>query len=273
MVDIGKKQKLKVIKITPKWIYLEENIYLPNILDLDNIKEDSEIEVFVYRDSKNNLIASTKEALAQVGDLAYLKVIDITNIGAFLDIGLEKDLFLPFKEQRYNLVEDESYLVAVYLDKSGRLCATTDIYEYLKEDSSYKKGDWVKGTVYMIDKEIGAFIAVDNKYKGLIPKNEYFQEINNGEIIEARVIRVREDGKLDLSPRKIAYQQMESDADLILDIMKKNDGFLNLNDKSEPLEIKKQLDLSKSSFKRAVGKLLKENKIAKKENGIVLKNN
>lgn len=229
------------------------------------------VDIGKKQNSHNNMIASVKEPLAQVGDLAYLEVVSITNIGAFLDMGIEKDLFLPFKEQRFNLVEGKKYLVAVYVDKSGRLSATTDIYKYLSEDSSYKKGDWVKGTVYMIDENIGVFVAVDNKYKGLIPKDEYFNKIDNGDIIEARVIRVREDGKLDLSPRKMAYQQMESDAEMILEILKKKNGFLNLNDKSEPSKIKEQLNISKSSFKRAVGKLLKENKITKKENGIVLK--
>lgn len=222
----------------------------------------------MYRDSEERLIATTRKPLAKLGDLAYLKVNAKTKIGAFLDWGLERGLFLPFKEQKYPIEVGKSYLVKVYLDKSQRLSATTEIYEYLSASTPYQKDDKVVGTVYSVNPEIGAFVAVDNKYMGLIPLNEYFAELKEGDQVEARVIRVREDGKLDLSPRELSHIQMGSDTVKILQGIKDHDGFLALNDKSSPIEIQSRLNMSKAAFKRALGKLLKENKVIQTEDGL-----
>ena len=278
MVEIGKKQSLKIVNFTSHGAYLDggtdkvmDNILLPGKETPEAANEGDILEVFVYRDSEDRLIATTKDPLGQVGELAYLKVLETTDIGAFLDWGLEKDLFLPFAEQKFKVQAGRSYLVAIYVDKSGRISATTDIDKYLENTNPYEKVDRVKGTVYRVDKEMGAFVAVDNKYKGLIHKSEYFHEIRNGDQIEARIIKIREDGKLDLSTRDIAYKQMHTDADIILERLKGGNGFLPLNDKSKPETIKYKLNMSKASFKRAIGALLKEGKVEQTDDGIRLK--
>ncbi|MCB8815885.1 CvfB family protein [Desulfosporosinus shakirovi] len=275
MMEIGKFYKLKIANFTSFGAYLDagtgvrhDNVLLPIKQLPEGAKEGDELEVFMYRDSEERLIATTRKPLAKLGDLAYLKVNAKTKIGAFLDWGLERGLFLPFKEQKYLIVVGKSYLVKVYLDKSQRLSATTEIYEYLSASTPYQKDDKVVGTVYSVNPEIGAFVAVDNKYMGLIPLNEYFAELKEGDQVEARVIRVREDGKLDLSPRELSHIQMGSDTVKILQGIKDHDGFLALNDKSSPVEIQSRLNMSKAAFKRALGKLLKENKVIQTEDGL-----
>ena len=275
MLEIGKFQTLTIANFTSFGAYLDagtgvrhDNVLLPIKQLPEGAKEGEELEVFIYRDSEERLIATTRKPLAQLGDLAYLKVNAKTKIGAFLDWGLERGLFLPFKEQKYPIQVGKNYLVKVYLDKSQRLSATTEIYEYLTAETPYQKNDKVVGTVYSMNPGLGAFVAVDNKYMGLIPVNEYFTDLREGDQVEARVIRVREDGKLDLSPRELSYVQMESDTMKILQAIKNHEGFLSLNDKSSPVEIQSRLHMSKAAFKRAVGKLLKENKIRQTEGGL-----
>jgi Uncharacterized protein conserved in bacteria len=228
------------------------------------------LDVFIYRDSEDRLIATTREPLAKVGDLAYLKVTAQTKIGAFLDIGLERGLFLPFREQKFPLELYRSYLVYIYLDKTGRISCTTDIYKYLTSDSPYRKNDKVSGTVYSIKPDTGAFVAVDNMYMGLIPNSEYFSNLKIGDIVTARVIRVREDGKLDLSPRELSFKQMDTDAEILIKAMEDNQGYLALNEKSDPEDIEHKFQMSKAAFKRAIGSLLKTGKIIKTESGYKL---
>jgi len=275
MIEIGKLQNLKITNFTSFGAYLDagtgvrhDNILLPIKQVPEDAKEGDELEVFIYRDSEERLIATRKKPLAQLGELAYLKVTAMTKIGAFLDLGLERDLFLPFHEQKFPIKVGKGYLVKVYLDKSQRLSATTKIYEYLTAETPYQKNDKVVGTVYSVNDDIGAFVAVDNKYMGLIPKNEYFTELLEGDQVEARVIRVREDGKLDLSPRELSYIQMDNDTLKILQGIKDHEGFMSLNDKSSPIEIQSRLHMSKAAFKRALGKLLKENKVVQTEGGL-----
>ena len=278
MIEIGKIQVLKVANMAGIGAYLdaetgnnEDNVLLPNRQLPEDIEVGQELEVFIYRDSEDRVIATTKKPLLQVGELAMLKVKEATSIGAFVDMGLERDLLLPFKEQKYKVAPGKKYLMAMYLDKSRRLTATTYIGKFLKTDSPYKKDDKVFGTVYSINPEIGALVAVDNKYKGLIPKNYYFNKIEIGQEIEVRVMQVKEDGKLDLSTREEAYKEIDNDAELILSKMERYDGALPLNDKSSPDEIRDRLKISKASFKRAVGRLLKAGKIEQTEKGIKLK--
>lgn len=278
MIEIGKIQTLEVASITKIGAYLEtgtgdpkDNILLPNNQLSEDVKEGEKLEVFVYRDSEDRIIATRKKPLVQVGELANLQVKETTRIGAFLDIGLEKDLLLPFKEQKFEVRAGNKYLVGAYIDKSDRLTATTYVGKFLRMDSPYKKNDMVKGTVYSVNPEIGALIAVDNKYRGLIPSSQYFEKIEVGQEIEARVVRVRDDGKLDLATREVAYKQMDNDAEMILKKIERYDGLLPLNDKSNPEEIKDRLKISKAAFKRAVGRLLKEEKIVQTEKGLKLK--
>lgn len=250
----------------------KDNVLLPLKQIPKGTKEGDSLDVFIYRDSEERLIATIKEPLAKVDQLAYLRVTAITELGAFLDIGLERGLFLPFSEQRFPLKVGQSYLVYLYLDKSERICCTTNVNKYLKSDSLFKVNDKVKGTVYLIIPEIGAFVAIEDKYYGLLPINENYGNLEIGDRIETRVTQKREDGKLNLSLKEPAYKQMDQDAISILTKMENNKGVLPLDEKARPQEIEQMYKMSKAAFKRAIGSLLKTNKIIKNENGFRVKN-
>lgn len=275
MIELGKKQKLEIVRFTQIGAYLnskqdksDDDILLPQKQLSKGIEEGDEIEVFVYRDSKDRMIATTRSPKIEMGELAFLEVVETTKIGAFLDWGLEKDLFLPFKEQTCKVKKGNKYLVGIYIDKSDRLCATMHVNKQLSNESPYKEDDTVKGKIYGISEEIGAFVAVDDKYRGLIPNKELYGDYKLGDEVEVRITNVKQDGKLDLSLRKKAYRQMDYDAELVLNKLKHNGGKLPLNDKSSPKKIEAELKMSKRAFKRAVGRLLKERKIKITEKGI-----
>ena len=275
MIELGKIQKLEVVRNTQIGVYLKSKddsdkdaILLPNNQVPKETCIGNEIEVFVYKDSEDRIIATIRKPKLTVGELAMLRVVETTNIGAFLDWGLEKDLFLPFREQVGKVKEGDSYLVGMYIDRSNRLSATMNIYNLLSSESPYKQNDRVKGTVYSISKGIGAFVAVDNKYQGLIPNKELYGECAEGDSVDARVNRVRQDGKLELSLRKEAYNEIEDDAQKIMERLKSNGGTLPVNDSSAPELIKTELSMSKAAFKRAVGRLLKEGAIEITDEGI-----
>ncbi|WP_353095418.1 S1-like domain-containing RNA-binding protein [Tissierella praeacuta] len=276
MIKLGKVQKLIIKRFTSVGAYLntsedaEEDILLPKSQIPKDLKVGDEIEVMVYNDSKDRVIATTNSAKVQVGEMGHLMVVSQTKIGSFLDWGLEKDLFLPFSETVGSIDKGKEYLVSVYIDKSNRICATMKIKDMLRTDSPYKENDKIEGTIYSINRDIGAFVAVDDKYDGLIPKRELLGAYEVGDMIEARVSKVKEDGKLDLSLRDRSYVQMDKDANAIVSKLKENSGFLPLNDKSSPEIIKKELNMSKSGFKRAIGRLYKEGIITIKDNGITL---
>lgn len=274
MIEIGKKQPLMVVKKTDFGVYLgteTENVLLPAKFVDEDIEIGDPINVFVYRDSRDRLIATTNEPYITLGQVKSLKVKQVTGIGAFLDWGLEKDLFLPFKEQTSRAVEGKSYPVALYVDKSGRLCATTKIYNYLKTTDIYKAGDTVSGTAYEYIEKFGMFVAVDDMYQALIPKKALYGKVSVGDKVTATVSRVHEDGKIELLLRAPAYIQIDDDAEKILGELRRNDGFLPLNDKSDPERIKEEFEMSKAAFKRACGHLLKERMIDITDSGIILK--
>ena len=267
MIELGKKQTLKVIRMKDFGVYLGEtaeselSVLLPKKQVPEGTKIGDDLEVFIYKDSEDRLIATTGVPKLQVGETAVLEVKEVSKIVAFLDMGLEKDLLLPFKEQNHKVRQGEKCLVALYIDKSQRLAATMRVYAYMSNQSPYKKEDRVTGTVYEIKEELGAFVAVDNQYYGLIPKRELLSSIHEGDVVEARVTKVRDDGKLDLSPKEKAYIQMDADSELVMKVIDEFDGVLPFNDKASPEVIKREFDMSKNAFKRAVGHLLKEGKI------------
>ena len=271
MLKLGEKQTLRIVKKVEFGVYLaedkdsEERVLLPAAQVPMGKQTGDDIEVFIYRDSKDRMIATTKEPLLKMGEAARLRVADVNKYGAFLDWGLEKDLFLPFKQQSFRVKQEDTPLVSLYIDKSGRLCATMNVYASLSADSPYQKDDWVRGCVYETSPEFGAFVAVDDKYSALIPKKELYGNVKIGESVTARVTAVKEDGRLDLSVREKAYLQIEKDAVKILDILDSFDGVLPFNDKASPEVIKRETDMSKNEFKRAVGHLLKTGKIEIKE--------
>ena len=263
-MKLGEKQVLTVVKIVDFGVYLgndEERVLLPKKQVPEGIEPGDPVEVFLYRDSSDRLIATTNEPKLTMGHLAVLEVADTGKMGAFLEWGLEKDLFLPFKEQTAKVQKGDKCLVALYVDKSGRLCATRSVYHMLRTDAPYQKDEQVKGIVYDRSDEFGVFVAVDHQFSARIPKKDVFGKIRIGDEIEARVTNVKEDGKLDLSVRGKIPQQMDADAELILKRIQSYDGVLPFNDKADPDTIKAEFGMSKAAFKRAVGRLLKENRV------------
>ncbi len=272
-MEIGKIQKLQVVKKTDFGVYLgtnEEKVLLPKNQVPEGTEIGDTIEVFICRDSEDRIIATTEKPVAQVGETAYIRVKEITKFGAFLDWGLGKDLFLPYKEQTTDIKEGDMVLVGIYTDKSDRLCATMKVYNYLQCTSTYEEDDIVKGVVYNFNPQYGAFVAVNNKYHGLIQMKELTSKVFVGMEVEARVKSVRTDGKLDLALRKKAYLQIDDDARKIIEYMEKNNGEIGYTDKARPEIIKKDFGMSKNEFKRAIGRLLKERRVIIKENSINL---
>ncbi|MBN2796672.1 MAG: S1 RNA-binding domain-containing protein [Clostridia bacterium] len=266
MIKLGTYQLLEVEGKTGEGFVVKHSdddqmILLPNEEVLGQIDVGDSIMAFTYRDNQNNLTATMKESKVTVGELAYLKVVNIIEIGAFFDIGLKRDLFVPKKEINFEIERNKSYLVYCYLDKQERLCGTTRVYDHLSQDHTFKNNDQTWGTIVRINMEVGVFVAVENKYQGMIPLNEYFEKYKEGEKIDLRVIRVRDDKKLDMATRQLIGDQIIVDAEKIYFELNKAGGKLMFHDKSDPEAIKKKFGLSKKAFKRALGKLLKEDKI------------
>lgn len=277
MIRLGEKQELEVIKKVDFGVYLaeksgsDEKVLLPGKQVPEGCDIGSRLEVFIYKDSDDRLIATTKTPKIMLGDVRMLRVKETGKIGAFMDWGLEKDVLLPFKEQTRKVRAGEEVLCAMYIDKSSRLCVTMNVYKYLLDKSPYSKDDKVIGTVYELSDNFGAFVAVDDIYSGLIPKKELYGNIQIGNSVNARVMSVREDGRLNLSLREKAYLQMDSDADKLMKMLEEGGGRLPFNDKAAPELIREKTDMSKNEFKRAVGRLLKEGKIEIKPDSIVRK--
>lgn len=273
MMKLGKKQVLTVVKKVDFGVYLgsdEERVLLPKRQVRTGIELGDPIEVFLYKDSDDRLIATTNEPKIELGELAVLDVIDTGKFGAFLDWGLEKDLFLPFKQQTAKVEKGDKCLVSLYVDKSQRLCATMKVYELLSKDSPYQKDDEVQGIIYDISDNFGAFVAVDHQFSALIPKKDSFGKFRVGQTVQARVAAVKPDGKLDLSVKDKIPMQMDKDAEFILKEMEKRGGMLPFTDKADPEMLKKEFNMSKNAFKRAIGRLLKEKKIQINEKSITV---
>lgn len=291
MFRIGEKQVLTVEKVVRMGVFLTEkkeyvryskrkdseedveHVLLPNSQVPESVQVGDEIEVFLYKDSEDRLIATRKEPKLKLHEVGILTVLGVSRVGAFLDWGLDKDLLLPFHEQtgEEHVREGEKVLCAVYLDKSGRLAATMNVYPYLELVSPYHKGDRVIGTAYENSCNFGCFVAVDNRYSALIPRKELVRDVKVGEQVTARVVSVRDDGKLDLSLRDGAVQMIGKDAQIIKSKMKENGGMLPFTDKADASIIRREMQMSKAQFKRAIGHLLKEGEIEIREDSIVLR--
>lgn len=265
MIRVGRKQKLTIVKKVDFGVYLadvseneEEKVLLPSKQVPEQAQLNDEITVFVYRDSGDRLIATTREPMLEVGGTALLTVKEVGEFGAFLDWGLEKDLLLPFREQTVPVKAGDRCLVLLYVDKSSRLCATMKVYSHLRTDSPYHKDDKVEGTVYEINPRFGVFVAVDDCYSALIPVREPVQGIELGDRVCARVTEVKADGKLTLSLREKAYIQMNTDAQKLLKLLAEAGGSLAIGDKSDPELIRNMTGMSKNEFKRAAGNLYKQ---------------
>ncbi len=291
-MKLGEKQTLTVVKIVDFGVYLSEpgkkaaeagqrspaaascdaaRVLLPKKQVPEGTRIGDSLCVFLYRDSEDRPIATMREPLLVIGGIAALKVVAVSRVGAFLDWGLEKDLFLPYKEQLSKVSKGEEILVTLYVDKSGRLCATMrGLYRLLATDSPYGAGDAVRGRVYEFSKNFGTFVAVDDRYSAMLPLHEDTASLRIGDLISATVSNVKEDGKLDLTLRRKAYLEMDDDAETVLQLIKKYHGELPFNDKASPELIRREAHMSKSAFKRAVGRLYKEHRIEIKEQSLKL---
>jgi len=279
MANIGELNSLRITRKADFGFYLDadtrdtnDDILLPNnSTEGKKLDIGDTVEAYVYRDTKDRIIATLKRPLALVGDLAYLKVVDKTTIGAFVDIGLERDVLIPFKEQIDELDVGESYLVYLYLDKTDRIAGTTQIERYLEFTDKYEIGDEVTGVVYGFQTNESAMIAVESMYKGVILKNEYFTDIKIGDTLSLRVKKYYEDSRIGLTPRQGRLYERDSIEEKIMEYLTSNDGFMTLNDKSSPEDIKKFFGSSKNYFKIALGGLMKKNLITQDSTGTKLK--
>lgn len=274
-MEVGKINKLKVSKKSEYGYFLkgeedEKEILIPygNIVNKDIVDINSEIEVFIYRDSKGRMIATQKTPKAVAGEVKILKVADNTDIGSFIDIGLERDILVPFREKKYLILEDEKYPFYIYVDKSGRLAATTDVDIHMSTDSDLKIGDTCNGYVYGFQTNKTALVCIEPNIAGIILRDEYYKTLKEGDYLKKlRVIKIYEDGKLGLSTRGERKEEMYYLENRILSYMEGNDGFMRFNDKSDPEELRIVFNTSKKNFKRTLGNMMKNKKIEQDEDG------
>ncbi|MBR1390146.1 MAG: RNA-binding protein [Lachnospiraceae bacterium] len=267
-MQIGEYQTLEIVKRVEFGVYLAEHpsdetrVLLPKKQIPEHAAVGDSVEVFIYRDSKDRLIATTNRPKLKLGGVAVLRVVELNRIGAFLDWGLEKDLFLPYKQMTQKVAVGDEVLVTMYLDRSRRLCASMEgIYELLSTDSPYQEGDTVEGRVYEFGHDFGTFVAVDDQYSAMIPRHEDCSHLRIGDVIQAEVTKVKPDGKLDLTIRKRAYMQLDEDAEKIMELLEEYAGVLPFSEKASPEVIRRETGLSKAAFKRAVGSLYRQRRI------------
>lgn len=277
MIEVGKYNKLVVSKERDFGFFLKdergEEVLLPkSLLDGNTINLDDEIEVFVYLDSSDRRVATMKKPIITVGEVGYLEVVSQSSFGAFCNNGLEKDLFVPIREQRFKLLDGKKYLIHAYIDKTGRIAGTTEVDGYLDvaEEGSFKVDDVVSCITYARSGGETLKVAIDGKYRGIILGNEHDEVIYPGDTVEARVKRIYEDGVIGLSTRKKRLDAREEIKEKILSYLKKNNGFMEFNDKSNPEDIKREFKTSKNYFKMALGGLMKEGRIEQGPEGTKL---
>ncbi|MCR5181351.1 MAG: GntR family transcriptional regulator [Bacteroidaceae bacterium] len=273
-LQLGRMNRLRVLRRAEHGLYLQggpEDILLPNKYIPEEIDIDDEIEVFVYLDSEERLIATTEKPLAQVGDFAWLRVAWVNNFGAFLDWGLTKDLFVPFREQKMKMQKEKSYLVHIHLDpETYRIMASAKVERYLSSDyPPYHGGDAVDCLVWQ-KTDLGFKVIVDNTFSGLLFDDEIFCQLHSGDRVTAYVKQVRPDGKIDLSLQKKGQRAVVDFSEQLLQHLQKMGGFTALCDKSPAEEIYSVFGVSKKVFKKAVGDLYKRRLIAITAEGLRL---
>ena len=277
MIEIGKKNTLTAARQSTVGVYLEDKkgneVLLPNKYVPKSLKLGEILEVFIYKDSEDRLIATTLVPLIERDGFANLTVNQVSSFGAFLDWGMEKDLLVPDKEQMVRMKEGETYLVYCYLDEiSERLVGSSKIKKFLNnENLKLEVGSPVEAVIFD-DTPLGYLAVVNQKHKGLIYHNEVYGKLNLGETITAYVKKIKDQGELDLSLQKIGFKHVDDQTDVILEQLKKNKGYLNLSDNSSPEEIQARMKMSKKVFKKAIGILYRQKKIRIENDGIYLPN-
>ncbi|MEP1781458.1 S1-like domain-containing RNA-binding protein [Reichenbachiella sp.] len=275
MIEIGRYNTLSIARIVPPGAILvdeeDSEVLLPNKYVPENAKDGDELQVFVYTDSEDRPVATTLTPKVMRNEFACLEVKDVNNIGAFMDMGLEKDLLVPFSEQQKNMRPGQWHMVYVYLDQiTKRMAASAKIHYYIESENIELESNEEVDLIVGETTPLGTAVIVNNKYQGLVYENEVFQELLKGEKMRGFVKEVREDGKVDISLRKIGMDQLEDGAAKIMERLQLNNGKLSIHDKSSPEEIQMMLQMSKKNFKRSLGILYKQKLVLLKDNSIQL---
>jgi predicted RNA-binding protein (virulence factor B family) len=276
MLKVGQQNILKVLRGTSVGFFLGDDegndVLLPHKYIPEGLNVGDEIDVFLYRDSEDRVVATTLEPLVKLNQFACLQVSAATNIGAFLDWGLEKDLFVPFREQNQKLREGDYTVVYLYLDEStDRLVGSCRLNRHFEFENIELKEEEEVNLLILDKTDLGFNVAVNHKYRGLIYENEVFQRVAWGDTVKGYVKAVREDGKIDISLQKQGFENsIEPNSQRILDVLTANEGQMPFNDKSDSVEIQAQFEMSKKAFKRAIGGLYKQKLIVIEEEGIKL---
>ena len=275
MIKIGEHNTLEILRETDPGLYLgdtQENVVLlPHRYKPENFNIGDMLEVFVYLDYDERPVATTLTPHVLLNDFGYLHCSDVNEFGAFMDRGVQKQLFVPFKEQARPMKVGNWYIVYMYMDmQTNRLVGSSKTNKYLNNDTvTLKKFDQVSIMVTHIT-DLGANVIINGTHKGLIFINDVFEDIRTGDTMKAYIKRVREDNKIDVVLQSPGYRSIEPNANFILEELKAAGGFMSLHDKSDPQDIKNELGMSKKSFKKAIGTLYKDKQIQIKQDGISL---
>jgi len=275
MIQIGKTNKLRILRETSVGMYLgdEDNnaILLPTKYIEPDFHVDDEVEVFVYKDSEDRLIATTLKPYVEINHFAHLNVSEVTRVGAFLDWGLEKDVLVPFKEQKNKMLEGHSYVVYIYLDEeTDRIVASGKINKFISNEVlQVEQGEEVDLLVYA-ETDMGYTCIINEMHKGLIYHNDIFQDVKVGDNLKGYIKLIREGNLIDLSLQKIGFKHVLSSTDKILEYLNAHDGYLELTDKSSPDLIERRFDMSKATFKKSIGILYRQRKVTLHEDGVRL---
>lgn len=274
-MELGKYNTLTAARYTSVGLFLEDeegdDVLLPMKWVPKNVTEGEEVEVFIYLDSEERPIATTLKPKAVVGEFAYLQAKQVSRVGAFMDWGLEKDLFVPFLEQEKRMEPNHWYVVYLYVDKmTERIAASARIENYVKKNPKDLRVDQEVDLLIANQTPLGYKVIIDNQFLGLIYENEIFQEVSTGDKTKGYIKNIREDGKVDVRLQKAGFENIEPNAQRILEVLKSENGFLNLHDKSDPDQISERLQMSKKTFKKAIGTLYRQKLISMEEGGIRL---
>lgn len=279
MIHLGKTNTLTILRSTPPGMFLgdDENevVLLPHKYVEPEFEIGQKIDVFVYRDSEDRLIATRLKPYAEVNQFAFLNVSEVTKVGAFLDWGLEKDLFVPFKEQKHKMIEGYNYVVYIYIDDvTERIVASSKINKFISNEVlTVKQGDEVDLLVYN-ETDLGFTCIINGSHKGLIYHNDIFTDLAVGDQVKGYVKLIRENNLIDLSLQNLGFKHVLSSTEKILEYLNTHDGYLDLNDKSSPDLIERRFDMSKSTFKKSIGILYRQRKVTIHDDGVrIVKNN
>lgn len=274
MINVGEYNELEVVKQLDFGIYLKDGdteILMPTKWVPKDTKIGDKLSVFIFRDSDDRLIATTVEPYATAETFAFLEAKQVNQVGAFLDWGMDKDLLVPFREQAQRMEPGKSYVVFVYVDEeTNRLTASTKLNRFIQNDNIELRDNDIVDLLIYSETDLGFNAIINNRYSGLIYKNEIYEAIRVGDKIKGYVKHVREDNKIDLSLQKSGFELVDEVKWRILNMMKQNEGFLALSDNSSPEEIKAKLQISKKAFKKAIGALYRERLVKITEKGVEL---